>query len=77
MTLAGGVAATARDLAAAMAAAGGVLTNIAADAVKMIIEVKFKGDSLTDNQADALDKMSDADKEKYKEMTVEDACICN
>jgi hypothetical protein len=63
--------------AAAMAAAGGVLTNIAADAVKMIIEVKFKGDSLTDNQADALDKMSDADKEKYKEMTVEDACICN
>ena len=58
------------------AAVLGGLTTIAAASVIKIIEVKFPGDSLTDNQQAALDKMTDADKEKYAEMHVESACVC-
>ncbi len=58
------------------AAVLGGLTTIGAASVIKIIEVKFPGDSLTLNQQTALDKMSDADKEKYAEMHVERDCIC-
>jgi hypothetical protein len=63
-------------LANPTAAVLGGLTTIAAASVIKIVEVKFPGDSLTDNQQAALDKMTDADQQKYAEMHVEKDCIC-